>query len=79
MHDGQIVTESGAVCAYLAEAFPEVGLAPTPAERADYYRWMFFAAGPVEQAVTNMRAGFRPAPEQEFLSATAAMKERWTS
>ena len=66
VHDGQIVTESGAICAYLAEAFPEVGLAPTPAERADYYRWMFFAAGPVEQAVTNMRAGFRPAPEQEF-------------
>ena len=65
-HDGQIVTESGAICAYLAEAFPGVGLAPTPAERADYYRWMFFAAGPVEQAVTNSRAGFRPAPEEEF-------------
>ena len=27
---------------------------------------MFFAAGPIEQAVTNFRAGFTPAPEQEF-------------
>ena len=66
VHDGRVVTESGAICAYLAEAFPDAGLAPTAAERADYYRWMFFAAGPVEQAVTNHRAGFVPAPEQEF-------------
>jgi glutathione S-transferase len=66
VHDGRIVTESGAICAYLADAFPAAGLAPTPAERADYYRWMFFAAGPVEQAITNSRAGFKPTPEQEF-------------
>lgn len=65
-HDGHVVTESGAICAYLAETFPSAGLAPTAAERAEYYRWMFFAAGPVEQAVTNFRAGFVPAPEQEF-------------
>ncbi len=65
-HDGNIVTEAGAICAYLAEAFPEVGLGPTAEERANYHRWMFFAAGPVEQAVTNHRAGFRPLPEQEF-------------
>jgi glutathione S-transferase len=65
-HDGRTVTESGAICAYLAEVFPEAGLGPTPEELADYYRWMFFAAGPVEQAVTNHRAGFAPAPEQQF-------------
>ena len=59
-------TETAAICAYLAQAFPEAGLAPTPAELADYYRWLFFAAGPVEQAVTNHRAGFAPLPEQEF-------------
>ncbi|KQS05162.1 glutathione S-transferase [Sphingomonas sp. Leaf357] len=66
VHDGHIVTEAAAIIAYLAEAFPAAGLAPTAAERADYLRWMFFAAGPVEQAVTNHRAGFVPAPEQEF-------------
>jgi glutathione S-transferase len=65
-HNGHVVTESGAICAYLADAFPEAGLAPTPDERADYYRWLFFAAGPVEQAVTNRRGGFNPVPEQEF-------------
>ncbi|TGP27064.1 MULTISPECIES: glutathione S-transferase family protein [unclassified Mesorhizobium] len=66
VHDGRAVAESGAIITYLAETFPEAGLAPTPEERADYYRWMFFAAGPIEQAVTNHRAQFVPAPEQEF-------------
>ena len=49
-HDGRVVTECAAICAYLADAFPEAGLAPTAAERADYYRWLFFVAGPLEQA-----------------------------
>jgi glutathione S-transferase len=58
VHKGQVVTECAAICAYLAEAYPEAGLAPTPAEGADYYRWLFFAAGPIEAAVTNRAAGF---------------------
>lgn len=66
VHNGQTITETAAICAYLADAFPEAGLAPAAPERAAYYRWLFFAAGPVEQAVTNHRAGFIPAPEQEF-------------
>jgi glutathione S-transferase len=53
LHDGQVVTECAAICAYLADAFPEASLAPTASERAAYYRWLFFTAGPVEQAVTN--------------------------
>lgn len=65
-HDGHVISESGAIIAYLAEVFPLANLAPTDKERADYHRWMFFAAGPVEQAVTNKRAGFTPLPEQEF-------------
>ena len=63
-HRGKVVTEGAAICAYLADAFPEAGLAPTADERADYYRWLFFAAGPVEQAVTNNHAQFNPTPEQ---------------
>lgn len=66
VHNGQTITETAAICAYLAEAFPEAGLAPMAAERAAYFRWMFFAAGPLEQAVTNHRAGFNPTPDQEF-------------
>jgi glutathione S-transferase len=64
VHGGNVVTECAAICAYLAEAFPAAGLAPDASERADYYRWLFFAAGPVEQAVTNHAAQFVPRPEQ---------------
>ena len=56
--EGRVVTECAAICAYLAEAFPEVGLAPTADERAAYYRWLFFAAGPLEQAVTVRAMGW---------------------
>jgi glutathione S-transferase len=56
-HDGKVVTECAAICAYLADAFPEAGLAPVLANRADYYRWLFFAAGPVETAVTARAFG----------------------
>ncbi len=64
VHGGRTVTECAAICAYLADAFPGAGLAPRADERAHYYRWLFFAAGPVEQAVTNNHAKFVPTPEQ---------------
>jgi glutathione S-transferase len=57
-HRGAVVTECAAICAYLADAFPEAGLASAPADRADYYRWMFFASGPLEAAIINARLGF---------------------
>ena len=57
-HGDAVVTETAAICAYLADAFPEAGLAPPVADRAAYYRWLFFAAGPVEAAVTNKAMGF---------------------
>ena len=64
VHDGKLVTECAAICAYLADVFPEAGLRPRDDEKADYYRWLFFAAGPVEQAVTNHANGWDPAPER---------------
>jgi glutathione S-transferase len=54
-HNGQVVTECAAICAYLAEAFPEAGLKPAPEERGNYYRWLFFTAGPLEAAITDSR------------------------
>jgi glutathione S-transferase len=59
-HGTAVVTEAAAICAYLADAFPEAGLAPPPGDprRAPYYRWMFFAAGPVEAALSNKALGF---------------------
>ena len=67
-HNGKIVTECAAICAYLADAFPERELAPAEAERADYYRWLFFTAGPVEQAVTCRMLGAEPTEEQERMA-----------
>src|SRR3546814_20038915 len=64
VHRVHVVTECAAICAYLADAFPDSGLAPPPADRADYYRWLFFAAGPVEQAVTNKALHAEATPEQ---------------
>lgn len=63
-HNGHIVTECAAICAYLADAFPDAGLAPATTDRAGYYRWLFFAAGQLEQAMTNHTLGFTPSAEQ---------------
>ncbi|WP_323035666.1 glutathione S-transferase family protein [Pararhodobacter sp.] len=64
VHDGKTVTECAAICAYLADAFPQAGLAPAPRDRAAYYRWLFFAAGPVEAAISNTGFGFVVPPER---------------
>ncbi|MEM6740087.1 MAG: glutathione S-transferase family protein [Pseudomonadota bacterium] len=60
VHRGVPVTEGAAICAYLADAFPAAGLAPAHGapERAAYYRWMFYAAGPLETAATNAAFGW---------------------
>lgn len=54
-HGDTVVTETAAICAYLADAFPEAGLAPPPgsADRGAYYRWLFFGAGPLEAATVD--------------------------
>jgi glutathione S-transferase len=59
-HGTTTVTECAAICAYLADAFPDVNLAPPAGDpaRGSYYRWMFFGAGPVEAALTNKSFGF---------------------
>lgn len=66
-HNGRVVTECAAICAYLADAFPQSKLAPALADRADYYRWLFFAAGPLEYAVTNHALGFEPPVERQSM------------
>ena len=52
MHKGTIITEVAAICAYLAEQFPQANLAPPvdSPERGSYYRWLFFVVGPFEMA-----------------------------
>jgi glutathione S-transferase len=66
-HGDVIVTEGAAILAYLADAFPQAGLAPAPTDpaRGAYYRWLFFGAGPLEAAVTNTSFSFDIPPEHE--------------
>ncbi len=66
-HGDVVVTEAAAICAYLADAFPEARLAP-PVDsplRGPYYRWLFFAAGPLEAALVNKALNFAVPPGRE--------------
>jgi glutathione S-transferase len=69
-HGDTVVTECAGICAYLADAFPAAGLAPPPGDRlrGPYYRWLFFGAGPVEQAWTNTAMGFVVPPDKERMA-----------
>ncbi|NTZ41678.1 glutathione S-transferase family protein [Altererythrobacter sp. SALINAS58] len=53
-----VVTECAAICHYLAEMHPDVRLLAEHHEKADYFRLLFFAAGPVEQAATSKTMGW---------------------
>ena len=82
MHRNKVVTEGAAICAYLADVFPEAGLGPRDEEKADYYRWLFFASGPLEQAITNKAMDFDHPPERnrmfgygDFETATGAIDQ----
>ena len=81
-HHGRILTECAAICAYLADVFPEAELGPRADEKADYYRWLFYAAGPLEAAISNQAMGWQVPPERErmfgygnFERAIAAVDE----
>ncbi|MDR6982417.1 glutathione S-transferase [Rheinheimera pacifica] len=60
-HGDVVVTEAAAICAYLADQFADKQLAPAPnsPKRANYYRWLFFAAGPLEMATTAKAYNWR--------------------
>jgi glutathione S-transferase len=55
VHRGVVVTESAAICVYLADVFAKAGLAPAldDPRRGTYLRWFFFGAGCVEPAVVD--------------------------
>jgi glutathione S-transferase len=76
-HGDTVVTEASAICAYLADVFPEAHLAPPSGDhrRGPYYRWMFFAAGPLEAAVTNRVMGFVTPPERKPMAGYGSYEE----
>ncbi|GGD98598.1 glutathione S-transferase [Tsuneonella deserti] len=65
-HD-HVVTEAAAICHYLAE-MSAPGLLPREHEKADYFRWLFFASGPLEQAVVARAMGWEVPPEREGMA-----------
>lgn len=71
-----IVTETAAICAYLADKFIEKGLAPAldDPRRADYYRWFFFTAGPIESAFTISDLGIQLNEEQQKSSGFGSVE-----
>ena len=63
----RIVSEAAAICHYLAEVeMPD--LLPKDAEKADYFRWLFFAAGPLEQAITAKALGWAVSDKEEVMA-----------
>ncbi len=73
-HGKTVVTECAAICAYLADVFPAARLAPPVSDRGDYYRWLFFAAGPLEAAVTNNALGLQPPAEKQGMVGYGTFK-----
>ncbi len=65
-HGDTVVTEAAAICAYLADAFPQAQLAPPSGtkERGPYYRWLFYGAGCIE-AMASMQALAVTIPEDK--------------
>lgn len=54
-HNSGTITEVGAICTYLADAFPGAGLAPPVGDplRGPYLRWMFFQGNCLEPAMID--------------------------
>jgi glutathione S-transferase len=77
VHDHTVITETAAIIAYLADAFPEADLAPTPGtrERGPYYRWLFFGAGPFEAAVMDRALGVQIPPERKGSVGYGSLEE----
>ena len=54
------MAEAAAICAYVAERYPQANLAPPLGDthRAKYLYWLFFAPSCIEPAITQLAAKF---------------------
>jgi glutathione S-transferase len=64
VHDGALVTEQGAVYAYLADLYPEAGITPAIGDplRGPYLRWLFYYGSSFEPALIDKSLKREPAP-----------------
>jgi glutathione S-transferase len=76
-HGDVVVTETGAICAYLADVFPQANLAPPHGgkDRGPYYRWLFFIGGAAEPAITAKAFGFSVPPERKAAVGYGTIEE----
>jgi glutathione S-transferase len=63
-HEGALITEQGAVYAYLADLYPEAGITPAigDALRGPYLRWLFYYGSSFEPALIDRSLKREPAP-----------------
>lgn len=76
-HGAATITECPAICAYLADAFPAAQLSPAPgmSARGAYFRWLFFAAGPLESAVSFQSLKVEIPPEKQGFLGFGSMDQ----
>lgn len=62
VHDGVAISESAAICCYLADTFPAAGLAPPIGDkrRGPYLKWLFFGPSCLEPAMIDRALGRSP-------------------
>ena len=72
--DGDLMlTESVAICLYLAEKYPDKGLMPRElGQRAELYRWLMFAATELEQPLWRIARNLNVYPEDKRVPADIA-------
>jgi glutathione S-transferase len=65
-HGDTVITESAAICTYLADEFPAAKLAPAIGDpaRGTYLRWMFFHGSAFEPAVIDHALKREPGSRQ---------------
>src|SRR5262245_52433688 len=76
-HRDTVVTEAGAICTYLADAFPAARLAPPHGSplRGTYYRWLYFAAGPIEAVFAAQSLGWVTPPERKAMVGFGSLED----
>lgn len=70
--NGKVISESAAICTYIAEKFPAAQLIPTDAQsRAEYFQWLFFVVSELEMHLWTAAKHERFLPEDKKIPAVA--------
>jgi glutathione S-transferase len=71
--DGMHMIESAAICAYLADKYPEKKMAPPhgSTDRGKYYQWLFFGMATLEPPIANFANHTRMWPEERRIKQVA--------